>query len=184
MALPSLAPTLVVASLIGSSLVPAIHPGESAPDSGGAPAAILALTTPEGEPTDVATAGLDTMSVGSGGSALKAMRRGVLSAQGGDQDILDPLEDAAILTQPLQVDPFLVSGLTWDGGDTPTGTEFFIRVREGEEWSEWYRTEVEVGGGRDDGVGRAGTEPFISGTANAIQVRVTGTPEDLQPTLS
>lgn len=143
------------------------------------PVLTLALTTPTGTPTEVATAGVDNIAAGSGRATGKPLMRGVLSATG-DEDVLDPAQDAAILTQPLAVDDFMVTGLTWqDSGGLADSTQMFIRVRENGAWSEWYLVEAENGSGRDDGVGKTGTEPFITGGADAIQVRVTGDEDDL-----
>ncbi len=102
------------------------------------------------------------------------------AAQAGAQDAAqDPDQDAAVLTQPLDVDEFLVAGFTWDGAATlPEGTELSMRVRENGVWSDWYVSEVD-GSGRDDGAGSAGTVVFISGGADAVQVRASGDVADL-----
>lgn len=143
------------------------------------PILTLALTTSSSTPTEVATAGIDAVATGSGRAGGKPLMRGVLSASG-DKDVLNPSQDAVILTQPLAVNDFMVTGLTWeDSGELAESTQMFIRVRENGAWSEWYLVEAENGSGRDDGVGKAGTEPFITGGADAIQVRVTGDEEDL-----
>ncbi|WP_043536087.1 peptidoglycan recognition protein family protein, partial [Actinomyces polynesiensis] len=174
-----------IISLVGAMTTPSASGGTSeSPDDDSAPALVLPLTTALGEPTEVATSALASSVVGGGGSAVRPTSGTSLSLLGADGDVLDPADDAAILTEPLEVDPFFITGLTWDGAsDLPDGTDVYIRVREGENWSEWYLTDPEASQ-RDDGVGRAGTEPFVTGGADGIQVRVTGTAEDLPENLA
>lgn len=83
-----------------------------------------------------------------------------------------------ILTAPLGVDEFFVAGVTWEG---PAPGTVDIRVLEDEQWGEWYSLEIETGEG-----GRDGTEPFIAGGADGIQVRITGDelPADLDLALT
>jgi len=148
------------------------------------PALVLPLTTDAGVPTEIATSALEGTTVGGGGSTVRAITGTRLSLLGASGSALDPSTDAAILTEPLEVVPFFVTGLTWDGGaELAEGTEVYIRVREGEGWSEWYLTEAEASA-RDDGVGRAGTEPFVTGGADGVQIRVTGSSEDLPENLA
>ena len=85
----------------------------------------------------------------------------------------DPQADAALLTDPLEVDRFLVAGFTWTGGaDLPEGVRIYLRVRENGTWSPWYLNEV-ADAGRDDRT-TSGTGEFITGGADAIQASVVG----------
>ena len=110
---------------------------------------------------------------GNGVSALPALVTGgrvpsVLPAA------TDPQADAALLTDPLQVDRFLVAGFTWVGGaDLPEGVRIYLRVRENGTWSPWYLNE-EADSGRDDRE-TAGTGEFVTGGADAVQASVVGT---------
>ena len=110
---------------------------------------------------------------GNGASVLPALATGgrvpsVLPAA------TDPQADAALLTDPLQVDRFLVAGFTWAGGaDLPEGVRIYLRVRENGTWSPWYLNE-EADSGRDDRE-TAGTGEFVTGGADAVQASVVGT---------
>lgn len=79
----------------------------------------------------------------------------------------------SLLTAPLETDEFFVAGVTWEG---PAPTAVDIRVLEHGQWGAWYALEIETGEG-----GRDGTEPFIAGGAEGIQVRISGDviPKDL-----
>ena len=83
----------------------------------------------------------------------------------------DPLADAVVLTDPLVVDDFLVAGFRWSGTDTlPEGLSIYLRVREDGSWTPWYEG-ADSGAGKDTG-GVAGTEEFITGGADAVQVSI------------
>ena len=83
----------------------------------------------------------------------------------------------AISTGVVEVDEFLVAGLTWDAGERlGVGTDIRMRVREDRGWSQWL--DVEPDAAADRGA-RAGTEPFVTGGADAVQVVVTGSSADL-----
>ena len=85
----------------------------------------------------------------------------------------DPQADAALLTDPLEVDRFFVAGFTWTGGaDLPDGVRIYLRVRENGSWSPWYLSEV-ADSGRDDRA-TPGTGEFVTGGADAIQASVVG----------
>ncbi|MDU0349573.1 N-acetylmuramoyl-L-alanine amidase [Actinomyces sp. MRS3W] len=97
---------------------------------------------------------------------------------------VDPEADALLLTEPLEVDDFLIAGFTWSGADAlPDGLDVYLRVRENGTWSDWYLNEPS-GAGRDDATGVAGTEEFITGGADAVQASIVGEaaalPADLQ----
>ena len=116
--------------------------------------------------------GASVSSGGNGVSALPALVTGgrvpsVLPAA------TDPQADAALLTDPLQVDRFLVAGFTWVGGaDLPEGVRIYLRVRENGTWSPWYLNEA-ADSGRDDRE-TAGTGEFVTGGADAVQASVVG----------
>ena len=85
----------------------------------------------------------------------------------------DPQADATLLTDPLEVDRFLVAGFTWTGGpDLPEGMRIYLRVRENGTWSPWYLNEA-ADAGRDDRT-TSGTGEFVTGGADAIQASVVG----------
>jgi len=85
----------------------------------------------------------------------------------------DPQADAILLTDPLEVDRFLVAGFTWTGGpDLPEGVRIYLRVRENGTWSPWYLNEA-ADAGRDDRT-TSGTGEFVTGGADAIQASVVG----------
>ena len=85
----------------------------------------------------------------------------------------DPQADAALLTDPLEVDRFFVAGFTWTGGaDLPDGVRIYLRVRENGTWSPWYLSEA-ADSGRDDRA-TSGTGEFVTGGADAIQASVVG----------
>ncbi|WP_269213849.1 N-acetylmuramoyl-L-alanine amidase [Schaalia sp. lx-260] len=171
-------PTVLVALTLGASLA---YAADNALE-GKTPVRILQLTDEAGNPTAAATAALETVPAGNGGASLHYFQRGALSSTG--ENALDAPHDAAILTQPLEVQDFTVAGLTWTGrADLPEGTSIYMRVRENDDWSPWHEVEAEVASGRDDNVGHPGTEPFITGTADGVQIRVTGNPNNLPPEL-
>ncbi|WP_127841534.1 N-acetylmuramoyl-L-alanine amidase [Actinomyces wuliandei] len=160
-----------------------------------APVQVLSLTTAEGEATDVAEAGLDEAqgeaqeeqqpADGTGqpssvtpvvGATREAQEVEVVPAA--ETEAATPEADAVLLTEPLEVSDFLVAGFTWaEGTSLPEGTQIYLRVREGSEWSEWYLNES-VDSGPDD-VAAGGTGEFVTGGADAVQAAVLGAPEDL-----
>jgi len=85
----------------------------------------------------------------------------------------DPQADATLLTDPLEVNRFLVAGFTWTGSaDLPEGVRIYLRVRENGTWSPWYLNEA-ADSGRDDRT-TSGTGEFVTGGADAIQASVVG----------
>ena len=85
----------------------------------------------------------------------------------------DPQADATLLTDPLEVNRFLVAGFTWTGStDLPEGVRIYLRVRENGTWSPWYLNEA-ADSGRDDRT-TSGTGEFVTGGADAIQTSVVG----------
>ena len=88
----------------------------------------------------------------------------------------------AISTGVVEVDELLVAGLTWDAGERlGVGTDIRMRVREDRGWSQWL--DVEPDAAADRGA-RAGTEPFVTGGADAVQVVSRGRPRTFPRSLS
>ncbi|MDR7384078.1 N-acetylmuramoyl-L-alanine amidase [Promicromonospora iranensis] len=80
----------------------------------------------------------------------------------------------AALSARTETREFLVAGVTWVAGSDAEVTEVALRVREGQGWGAWQSVGVDgvgddVGGPADR---RAGTEPFLSTGADAVQARV------------
>ena len=192
---------IALTSLLLSSLVPAAGAAPGAGDAGGqgeapAPVQILDLTTASGQATEVAQSGLDDARASTGQSsgsadATSASAAAVLGATATVPALAqttgaagapvpsilpaatDPQADAALLTDPLEVDRFFVAGFTWTGGaDLPDGVRIYLRVRENGSWSPWYLSEA-ADSGRDDRA-TPGTGEFVTGGADAIQASVVG----------
>ena len=192
---------IALTSLLLSSLVPAAGAAPGAGNAGGqgeapAPVQILDLTTASGQATEVAQSGLDDARASTGqssGSAdatsasaaavlgttatVPALAQATGTAGAPVPSILpaatDPQADAALLTDPLEVDRFFVAGFTWTGGaDLPDGVRIYLRVRENGSWSPWYLSEA-ADSGRDDRA-TPGTGEFVTGGADAIQASVVG----------
>ncbi|OLO75449.1 N-acetylmuramoyl-L-alanine amidase, partial [Actinomyces oris] len=192
---------IALTSLLLSSLAPAAGAAPGAGDSGGqgeapAPVQILDLTTASGQATEVAQSGLDDAraSTGRGSGSADAASASAAAVLGATATVpalaqttgaagapvpsilpaaTDPQEDAALLTDPLEVDRFFVAGFTWTGGaDLPDGVRIYLRVRENGSWSPWYLSEA-ADSGRDDRA-TPGTGEFVTGGADAIQASVVG----------
>lgn len=105
---------------------------------------------------------------------------GTESANSAESDVAqnEASSEYEILTAPMASDEFYVAGVTWEG-TAPEGVD--IRVLESGTWSDWYALEIEVGVGGNDG-----TEPFITGGADGVQVRISGSepPADLNLVLT
>ena len=192
---------IALTSLLLSSLVPAAGAAPGAGDAGGqgeapAPVQILDLTTASGQATEVAQSGLDDAraSTGQGSGSADATSASAAAVLGATATVpalaqttgaagapvpsilpaaTDPQADAALLTDPLEVDRFFVAGFTWTGGaDLPDGVRIYLRVRENGTWSPWYLNEA-ADAGRDDRA-TSGTGEFVTGGADAIQASVVG----------
>ena len=191
---------IALSSLLLSSLVPVAGAAPGAGDSGGqgeapAPVQILDLTTASGQATEVAQSGLDDARASTGKEAGSADAASASAAVRGATATVptlaqatgaagapvpsilpaatDPQADAALLTDPLEVDRFFVAGFTWTGGaDLPDGVRIYLRVRENGSWSPWYLSEA-ADSGRDDRA-TPGTGEFVTGGADAIQASVVG----------
>ena len=190
---------IALTPLLLSSLASTAVAAPGAGDSGGqtdgpAPVQILDLTTSSGQATEVAQSGLDdartstgsdsgggtgaeTSAIGATGSVRHTVAQAADTAHVRSPLILpvatDPQADATLLTDPLEVDRFLVAGFTWAGGpDLPEGVRIYLRVRENGTWSPWYLNEA-ADAGRDDRT-TSGTGEFVTGGADAIQASVVG----------
>ena len=190
---------IALTPLLLSSLASTAVAAPGAGDSGGqtdgpAPVQILDLTTSSGQATEVAQSGLDdartstgsdsgggteaeTSAIGATGSVRHTVAQAADTAHVRSPLILpvatDPQADATLLTDPLEVDRFLVAGFTWTGDpDLPEGMRIYLRVRENGTWSPWYLNEA-ADAGRDDRT-TSGTGEFVTGGADAIQASVVG----------
>ena len=187
--------TPLLLSSPASTAVAAPGAGDSGGQTDGpAPVQILDLTTSSGQATEVAQSGLDdartstgsdsgggtgaeTSAIGATGSVRHTVAQAADTAHVRSPLILpvatDPQADAILLTDPLEVDRFLVAGFTWTGGpDLPEGVRIYLRVRENGTWSPWYLNEA-ADAGRDDRT-TSGTGEFVTGGADAIQASVVG----------
>ena len=187
--------TPLLLSSPASTAVAAPGAGDSGGQTDGpAPVQILDLTTSSGQATEVAQSGLDdartstgsdsgggtgaeTSAIGATGSVRHTVAQAADTAHVRSPLILpvatDPQADATLLTDPLEVDRFLVAGFTWAGGpDLPEGVRIYLRVRENGTWSPWYLNEA-ADAGRDDRT-TSGTGEFVTGGADAIQASVVG----------
>ncbi|MCI1788864.1 MAG: N-acetylmuramoyl-L-alanine amidase, partial [Actinomyces sp.] len=172
--------TILALSLIATA-APSIEAQQAAAASAetGAPVMDLPLTDSEGDPTDVATGALGDPD---GSSALDA------DAEEPESSGLDDIADdatLAVLTDPVAVDQdFVVAGVTWNSDEGfAESSEIYLRVRDDGTWSDWFEMGSD-GSGRDDGVGLSGTEPFLTGGADAVQVGITGSTESLPSDLT
>ena len=167
-------------ALVGVGQIAVAQAQSAAVDAAPAPVQLLELTTPAGETTELAEAGLsekkpdaasDTeVPAGTAeGHGVSPARASLLAAV---TDVPDLEQDADLLTEPLEVDGFLVAGFTWSGSeDLPVGTQIYLRVRENGVWSSWYLNEA-ADAGPDDASGNGGTDEFVTGGADAIQAAV------------
>ncbi|WP_052436449.1 N-acetylmuramoyl-L-alanine amidase [Georgenia sp. SUBG003] len=130
---------------------------------------VIALTDDDGDRTRVATSGLEV-----------TVPSGEFSASS-DTAVVG---DDAVLTRPIPTDEFLVAGLTWEAGQRlAADAQVFVRVEEDGVWSEWEETSHEEGMS-GTGEAAAGTDPFVTGGAQTIQVRVTGAAAELPDNLA
>ncbi|PFG41099.1 putative cell wall-binding protein [Georgenia soli] len=155
-------------SVAPESVVPESAAAASAPETAVEPV-VIPLTDAAGERTEVATSGLE-VSVPAGEFSTSSEKAVV----GTD----------AVLTQPIPTEEFLVAGLTWEAGQQlAADAQVFVRVEEDGVWSEWEETSHEEGmtGGSETA---AGTDPFVTGGAETIQIRVTGSAAELPDNLA
>ncbi|MGH1565080.1 Ig-like domain repeat protein [Mumia sp. DW29H23] len=99
----------------------------------------------------------------------------------------DPTHEVAtaVDTPKLATDDFRVAGVTWDRGSVDGEVVTYVRTRETDGWTDWYRLDDATDDGPDPGTreaakARAGTAPLIVGESDAIQVTV-ATPDGTVP---
>lgn len=102
------------------------------------------------------------------GATVDAAARGLLA---------DPEVSAApaVLTRELEVAPFTLAAVTWDlAGVVPGSVVVDVRLREQGTWSTWQRLDSSetTDPGTAGPVTIDGTEPLLTGGADAVQVRV------------
>lgn len=184
------APILVLALAGPAGAVPAGAGSSTAPAAGAveapAPVTLVSLTDTAGEPTPVAVSGLEELAAQVASEPENVAFAGPV-ARGGlgaslplrvidpDVETVEPsdLEPIVVLTPPIDTREFLVAGVTWSGEDSlPAGAVIHIRVLEDGVWSEWLASEPDDAA-PDDGEPVAGTDPFITGGADAVQIQVT-----------
>jgi len=170
-----------------SSAVPVpIRPAAVPPTGPAAPVTRVALTDASGDPTDVAVQGLVDLGEpipAQGVTVLGTAARGAgLAAavplpirlpSGAAPASAEDVADVALLTPPIDTREFLVAGVTWDGNEAlPPDALIFIRVLEDGMWSGWIASEPDDAA-PDGGEPVAGTDPFVTGGADAVQIQVT-----------
>ncbi len=163
-----------------------IRPLAASSSTPAAPVTRVALTDASGDPTDVAVQGLVDLGEpipAQGGTALGPVAGGAGLAATVPLPITIPsseasanaedVADVALLTPPIDTREFLVAGVTWDGAETlPPDARIFIRVLEDDVWSDWIASEPDDAA-PDGGEPVAGTDPFVTGGADAVQIQVT-----------
>ncbi len=83
----------------------------------------------------------------------------------------------AVMTAQLDTGRFTAAGVSWASENAPSTIVVQVRVREQGAWTDWQA--LDVSGGPDSGSaesaqlpGRTATEPYSTGSADAVQVRV------------
>ncbi len=83
----------------------------------------------------------------------------------------------AVMTAQLDTGRFTAAGVSWASENAPSTIVVQVRVREQGAWTDWQA--LSVSGGPDSGSaesaqlpGRTATEPYSTGSADAVQVRV------------
>ena len=145
----------------------------------------IPLTTSDGSLTTVATSGTTVADAGhiNGGqaAAAKDLRKqepdvSLAEAPKSEPAAVGDASAAAVLTGAIEAPNFVVAGLDWPAGQQlPSDAQVFMRVSERGLWSDWTPVDAEP---QQEG-NRLGTEPFVSGNADKVQVQVTGAADDL-----
>ncbi|HZK05359.1 MAG TPA: S-layer homology domain-containing protein [Actinomycetaceae bacterium] len=172
-----LAVTLGTAVLSAPALATTAPVEETSPGDG---VVTFELTTDDGDLTEVAESGLESLPSGLEDEAAPATTAASEAHLDGPAET--SVDDLLVLTEPLEPGPFVVVALTWPadatlGDDAVTN----LRVQEDGEWSAWLPLDVDQNA--PEGQTRSGTEPFITGTAEAVQVQVNGADGTLPPDL-
>ncbi len=94
-------------------------------------------------------------------------------------------ENDVVLTPALGTGEFLVAGVTWSAeGDLPVDSRILVRTLEEYAWSDWFEVGVEEAPTGPDGDLLNGTEPFVTGGATAVQLRITARGSELPADLA
>ncbi|MGF1661152.1 MAG: N-acetylmuramoyl-L-alanine amidase [Kineosporiaceae bacterium] len=173
---------------------------------GGAVLSAAAAATPVPDPWPAAPAGstptssADPGGEASGAPAPDAVPSAATPAGGSTATATTPAASGGgtpppgggdLTTEPIEVDEFVVLGVTWDAADADPDIQ--VRVREDGVWSSWQVLE-RTDEGPDAGTAEyeaaadvAATEPLVTAGADAVQVRVDADPgvglDDLEAVL-
>lgn len=108
---------------------------------------------------------------GSDGARTPVARDGIPAARAGQAS------QPVVRSRPLSTAEFAVAAVTWDAGEEwPEEARIHLRVREADGWSEWLEADPDEA--RADGRAE-GTDPFVTGGATGVQVRVSGPSQGL-----
>lgn len=138
-----------------------------------------------------ALSGVDQKALAAAPAALDPAAIAAKAAQRPDADRatrVDRGRRPAVMTAQLETGRFTAAGVTWTSRNAPADVVVQIRVREQGAWTDWQA--LDVSGGPDSGSAesarapsRTATEPYSTGSADAVQVRVDSggsvTPADL-----
>lgn len=156
---------------------------------------LLPLTTSQAKPTDfleeqeVATASTTSSPAGtSTGQSLSGSHGNLLART----LVSDVESEAALLTDPLEVDGFYIAGFTWNTNSTlPAGTRIYLRVREQGTWTPWFEMEESDAVAQsksaaegETSTARRGTDEFVTAGADAVQAAILGDPGSLPADLT
>lgn len=144
-----------------------------------APTGVIDMRTPEFSMQGM----LDNLQLGAPLQAIKITdQNGIaqeISTQAVDQaqveaNQLGRTQNYQIFTKPMQTQQFAVAALVWDAKINQNLTvipDMEVRVHNRGGWGDWWQVEAESAP-EELRSARAGTEPFLAGAANGIQVRV------------
>lgn len=136
----------------------------------------ISLTASDGSLTKVATSGKTSDDTAATELRKQEPDASLKSAPDSEPAAVGDATTAAVLTDVIETPNFVVAGLDWPAGQQfPSDAEVFLRVSERGHWSDWTPVQVEP---QHEG-GRFGTEPFVSGNAEKVQVQVTGAADEL-----
>lgn len=170
---------------------------ESQVSSGGVPISeadlsdtvqLLPLTTSQAEPTAFLGGQHSSQGQGQGqgqgreaptspastsqGAALSSARSRLLASS----VVTDVESEAALLTDPLAVEPFYIAGFTWNSdAELSRGSRIYLRVREQGTWTPWFEMEESDAVAQSESSSALrGTGEFVTAGADAVQVALLG----------